>query len=769
MRKRMTTAFLMLLLGACSGPMEGTGEAAQAQSEAMDPVQTQGSRGPYEAEIDRLIGAMTLEEKVGQLTQLTGFWDVTGPAPTDDQGARKYELIEAGMIGSMLNVVGVEDVRTIQKYAVENSRHGIPVLFGYDVIHGHKTIFPLPLAEAASWDLEMIQRGAEVAAAEAAAQGLNWTFAPMVDISRDARWGRVMEGAGEDPFLGSKIAVARVRGFQGEDLGADHTIAATLKHFAGYGFAEAGKDYNAAEVGTVTLYNVIFPPFKAGLEEANGRTVMNAFNTVNGVPATGDSFLQREVLKDAWGFDGFIISDWASAREMIDHGFAADPEDAARLAMNAGSDMDMEGYVYLDHLADLVESGAVDLAKVDDAVRRVLRVKFELGLFEDPYRYLDEAREAATLMAPEHLEAARMMAERSIVLLKNQSDLLPLAEGDRIALIGPLAADKDSPLGNWRAQGEFNSGVSVVEGFEAAGIDFTHSEGVALELGQASFATEVQVNMTDGSGIPDAVAAAREADKVVLVLGEDALQSGEGRSRADINLPGLQQELMEAVVAANPNTILVLMSGRPLTISWADENIPGILQAWHLGHESGHALTNVLTGAYNPSGKLPMTFPRSVGQVPIYYNFLNTGRPGPRTEVFWQHYTDESNTPLYPFGHGLSYTEFSYTDLQVETYSEGATVSVRVENTGELPGEEVVQLYIRDHTASVSRPVRELKGFEKIMLQPQDSQLVTFELDETLLGFYNTKGQYVVEPGRFSVFVGGSSATALSEEFTLTF
>lgn len=764
MRKLMIALLGSVSLLACSGPTEDQGAAPlQPNDEASEQSMT----SPYEAQIDELIAAMTLEEKVGQLTQLTGFWDVTGPAPTDEQGSRKYELVEDGVIGSMLNVIGVEDVRTIQQYAVENSRHGIPVIFGYDVIHGHKTIFPLPLAEAASWDLEMIQRGAEVAAAEAAAQGINWTFAPMVDISREARWGRVMEGAGEDPFLGSRIAVARVRGFQGEDLKADDTIVATLKHFAGYGFAESGKDYNAAEVGTVTLFNTILPPFKAALEEADARTVMNAFNTVNGVPATGDRYLQRDVLKGEWGFDGFVISDWASAREMIDHGFAADPKDAARLALNAGSDMDMEGYVYLDHLTDLVDEGAVQLADIDDAVRRVLRVKFELGLFEDPYRYLDEEREASTLMAPEHLEAARLMAERSVVLLKNNNNILPLSEGESIALIGPLAGDKDTPLGNWRAQGELNSAVSVVEGFEAAGLNFAHEQGVVLEIGQANFATEVQVNMTDRTGFEEAVAAARSADKVVLVLGEDALQSGEGRSRADLSLPGLQQELLEAVHAANPNTVLVLMSGRPLTVTWADENVPAIVQAWHLGHESGHALTNVLTGAYNPSGKLPMTFPRSVGQVPIYYNHLNTGRPGPRPEVFWQHYIDESNLPLYPFGHGLSYTEFTYTGLSVEPKVGGATVTVQVQNTGEVAGEEVVQLYIRDHAASVARPVRELKGFEKLMLEPGEARAVSFELTEAELGFYNTQGTYVVEPGTFSVFVGGSSAADMTEQFDL--
>ncbi len=715
-----------------------------------------------DAKVDALVEQMTIEEKVGQLTQFNGFWDVTGPAPTGEDQQRKFEVVEAGLIGSMLNVIGTEDVKAIQDYAVNNSRLGIPVLFGYDVIHGHETIFPLPLAEAASWDLEMMEETARVAAVEAAAQGINWTFAPMVDVSRDARWGRVMEGAGEDPFLGSRIAVARVNGFQGDDLSAPDTIAATLKHLAGYGFAESGKDYNAAEVGTVTLFNTILPPFKAGIEEANARTVMNAFNTVNGIPATADSFLQRDILKGEWAFDGFVISDWGSAREMIDHGFAADEEDAARLAMTGGSDMDMESYVYLEHLANLVEAGDVSIDHVDDAVRRVLRVKFELGLFDDPYRYIDTEREASSLFTDEHRQIALNMAERSIVLLKNEGNLLPLKTDQSIAVIGALAADKDSPIGNWRAQGDGHSAVSLVEGFEAVGLNFTYSEGVAVEIGDAGFPNEVQVNVTDRSGIPGAVEAAKAADIVVLVVGEDALQSGEGRSRAFLGLPGLQQELAEAVVEANPTTVMVVMSGRPLVLTWADENVPAIVQAWHLGHESGHALTNVLLGAYNPSGKLPVTFPRSVGQMPIYYNHLNTGRPGPRTEVFWSHYTDESNAPLYPFGHGLSYTSFEYSRLRVRQKGDHVDVTVTVRNAGSVTGEEVVQLYLRDRVASVSRPVRELKGFEKISLDPGERQRITFTLSPSELGFYNPRGTFVVESGDFDVFVGGSSATELT-------
>lgn len=717
--------------------------------------------------IEQIIGEMTLEEKIGQLTQYNGSWDVTGPASDAGDDQRKAEDVNSGLVGSMLNVIGVENIRSIQEKAVRNSRFDIPMIFAYDVIHGHKTMFPIPLAEAASWDLEMIEESARLAAVEASAQGLNWTFAPMVDISRDARWGRVMEGAGEDPFLGARIAVARVNGFQGDALDAADTIAACIKHFAAYGFAEAGKDYNAAEVGTTTLYNVIFPPFKAAIDEANVLTAMNAFNTVNGIPATGDRFMQRDILKGEWGFDGLIVSDWGSAVEMIDHGFAANREEAAFLAMRAGSDMDMESYVYRDHLQGLVESGRIDEALIDDAVRRVLRVKFELGLFEDPFRYLDEERESTLLLSPKHRDASRRMAERSVVLLKNEGGLLPLKAGESIALIGALAEDKDSPLGNWRAQAEEGSAVSVVEGFREADLEFTFAKGAALEVGNADFATEVEVNVTDRSGFDEAVSVAREADKVVIVLGEDALMSGEGRSRARIDLPGVQQELLEAVHAANPNVILVVMSGRPLVLTWADENVPSIVQAWHLGQESGHALTNVLTGEVNPSGKLPMTFPRALGQVPIYYNHLPTGRPGPRDVVFWQHYIDEMNAPLYPFGHGLSYTEFEYSDLRVERRGEDFEVSVRVRNAGEVAGEEVAQLYLRDLFAGISRPVRELKGFEKIALAPGEVKRVMFRLTGQELGYYDPSGAFVVEPGDFEVYVGGSSAADLAASFTL--
>lgn len=722
----------------------------------------------FEDRISALIDAMTLREKVGQLTQFNGSWNLTGPEASEKRTREKNDLLQSGLIGSVLNAVGVEDVRALQKCAVENSRLGIPMLFGYDVIHGQQTMFPVPLAEAASWDLDHIELSARITAVEAAAQGVNWTFAPMVDVSRDPRWGRVMEGSGEDPFLGSAIAIARVNGLQGDDLTADDTVAATLKHFAAYGFAESGKDYNTAEISSVTLHNVVLPPFRAALEAANPRSVMNAFNTVNGVPATADGKLQRDLLKGKWGFDGVVISDWGSMIELINHGVAEAPKDAARLSILAGSDIDMESCAYIDHLEDLVQSRAVSEALVDDAVRRLLRLKFELGLFDDPYRYLDAEREKSRLMTDAHFEASLDVARRSIVLLKNDDRMLPLKPSERIALIGPLANDKDAPLGNWRAHAEPHSATSVVEGCHELGVDYAFAEGVKLQIGDAQFTEPVQINHDDRSGFEEAIAAAREADKVVIVLGETARQSGEGRSRTDLGFPGLQQELLEAVQAVNPNVILVVMSGRPLVLSWSDAHLPCIVQAWHLGQRAGRAIADVLTGAFNPSGKLPMSFPRTEAQIPIYYNHLNTGRPGPRDDVVWSHYNDEQNTPLFPFGHGLSFTDFAFSDLKTEVSRFGVKVSVTVTNTGSLPGDEVVQLYIRDRVAKISRPVRELKGFQKLFLASKDSDIAQFTLTGKELGYYDPDGEFVLEPGIFDLFVGGSSAANLSTAFTIT-
>ena len=724
-----------------------------------------------EQKVTRLLNQMTLEEKIGQMNQYNGFWDLTGPAPSNGDAAKKYEHLRKGYVGSMLNLRGVENVRKIQKIAVEETRLGIPLIIGFDVIHGYETLSPIPLAESASWDLEAIKKSAEVAAEEAAAAGINWTFAPMVDISRDARWGRVMEGAGEDPYLGSKIAFARVQGFQGSDLSHHSTLAACAKHFAAYGFAESGREYNTADIGTSTLNNSVFPPFQATVD-AGVRTFMNSFNELNGIPATGNTYLQRDILKGKWEFDGFVVSDWGSIEEMIPHGYAKDNKHAAQMAVNAGSDMDMESYLYVNELADLVREGTVKEAYIDDAAKRILRVKFELGLFDDPYKYCDAQREKEVIGQQAFHEASLDMAKKSIVLLKNETQLLPLKkQGQKIALIGALASDKTSPLGSWRIAAKDNSAVSVVEGMQAyTGNQLTYAKGTDVSLGKTKFTEEVKINTTDKSEFTQAIAVAKKADVVVMVLGEIGYQSGEGRSRTELGLPGVQQELLEAVYNVNKNIVLVLNNGRPLVLNWHQEHLPAIVEAWQLGTQSGNAIAQVLYGDYNPSGKLPMSFPRAVGQIPIYYNHKNTGRPimpTPST-VFWSHYQDVENTPLYPFGFGLSYTTFEYSDLQAQVVSTNeVNVSVTLRNTGTFTGKEVVQLYLKDHYASVTRPVRELKGFELVSLEPNEHKKISFKLTEKELGFYNNAGDFVLEPGDFSIFVGGDSTTNLQSKITL--
>jgi len=721
-----------------------------------------------EAKIDSLLSKMTLEEKIGQMNQYNGFWDVTGPAPNSNDAKNKYNHLKNGLVGSMLNVRGVDNVRKVQKLAVEESRLGIPLIIGFDVIHGYETQSPIPLAEAASWDLEAIKKSAQMAAKEASAAGINWTFAPMVDISRDARWGRVMEGAGEDPYLASKIAEARVLGFQGKNLSANNTIAACAKHFAAYGFAESGRDYNTVDVGTSTLFNTILPPFYAACR-AGVRTFMNSFSELNGIPATGDKFLQREILKKKWNFNGFVVSDWGSIVELIEHSFAEDKKHAAQLTINAGSDMDMESYIYVNELKSLVNEGKVKENLINDAARRILRIKFELGLFDDPYKYCNNEREKKIIGSKEIHDAALDMAKKSIVLLKNDKNLLPFKKtGQRIALIGALAADKNSPLGSWRLAAKDNSAVSVLEGMKMyKGNRLMYEKGADVSIGETNFVNEVKINTTDKSRFKYAVKIARSADIVVMVLGEVGFQSGEGRSSANLGLPGVQQELLETVYRANKNIILVLNNGRPLAIPWADKHIPAIVEAWQLGSQAGHAIAQVLYGDYNPSGKLPMSFPCSVGQVPIYYNHKNTGRPGPKDIVFWSHYQDEKNTPLYPFGHGLSYTTFNYKNLQIKTEKQSVHISVEVTNTGKRKGKEVVQLYIRDLVASITRPVKELKGFELIELDPNQTTEVNFKLTIDNLGFFNNSGEFVFEPGKFKAFVGGSSITRLGSTFEL--
>ena len=736
-----------------------------------------------ESRIDELLGRMTIDEKIGQLNQYNASFDVTGPTPEGENDRARHERLTSGGVGSMLNVTGAEATRAAQRLAVENSRLGIPLIFGYDVIHGYQTMFPVPLGETASWDLEAIETSARIAAIEAAAAGLHWTFAPMVDIARDSRWGRIMEGAGEDPYLGARVAVARVRGFQGDSLAAIDTVAACAKHFAGYGLAEAGRDYNIVDISEQTLRNVVLPPFKAAVD-AGVATLMNAFNEIGGTPATASSHLQRTILKGEWDFQGFVVSDWGSIDELVPHGVAVDAKAAARLAIAAGSDMDMESDAYAEHLAALVDSGEIDSALIDDAVRRVLRIKFQLGLFDDPYRYSDPEREKRMVMAPAHLAAARDVAGKSIVLLANtdvprgggvSAPLLPLsATSGILAVIGPLAADKDTPLGSWRARAITDSAISLLEGIEAAvgpGVTVRYARGAALAVGERGFTNELEINDEDRSGFPEAVAAARGADAVVMALGEDAFQSGEGRSQVDVGLKGVQNDLLRAVLAVNPNVVVVLMNGRPLAVSHLAENVPALVEAWHLGSQAGHAIADVLFGATNPSGKLPVSFPRHVGQEPLYYNHKNTGRPGPIDMVFWSHYTDAPNTPLFPFGHGLSYTTFGYSEIRLsasEMPADGKlNVAVTVTNTGDRAGAEVVQLYVRDLVGSTTRPVKELKGFEKIELEPGASRAVTFTLSAADLAFYTARGSWEAEPGDFEVFVGGNSLDVESARFTL--
>ena len=736
------------------------------------PLASNSSNQTIDQKVDSLLNLMTLEEKIGQLNQYNGFWDVTGPDPKEGAAATKYEHLKKGFVGSMLNVKGVKDVRKIQKIAVEETRLGIQLLFGFDVIHGYKTISPIPLAEAASWDLDAIKNSAAIAAEEAAAVGINWTFAPMVDISRDARWGRIMEGAGEDPFLGSKIAFARVKGFQGEDFSSSKTIMACAKHFAGYGYAEAGRDYNTVDFSEFELQNNILPPFKACVD-AGVKSFMNSFNIVNGIPATGNAYLQRNILKKEWGFKGFVVSDWGSITEMIAHGYAKDGKQAAEFAINAGSDMDMESYLYVEHLANLVKEGKVNESTINEATKRILKVKFEMGLFKNPYKYCNEEIEKNTVGKNEFQEGVLDMAKKSIVLLKNDNNILPLKKsGQKIALIGALASDKTSPLGNWRLAADENTAVSVLEGLQKySGNQINYKKGADVAIGTTQFVKETKINTTDKSGFAEAIEAAKNADVVVMVLGEHGLQSGEGRSRSDIGLPGVQQELLEEIYNVNKNIVLVLNNGRPLAIPWAAKNIPAIVEAWQLGTQSGNAIAAVLYGDYNPSGKLPVTFPRSVGQLPLYYNHMSTGRPSTNDpeSVFWSHYIDEKTSPQFPFGYGLSYSKFEYSNLKLsaDSFSKNGTItaSIQVKNNSTVAGKEVVQMYIRDLFGSLTRPVKELKDFKMIELNPNETKTVEFIINEKTIEFFTANKIWEAEKGDFKLFIGGNSEDVLEKGF----
>ncbi|WP_043482482.1 glycoside hydrolase family 3 N-terminal domain-containing protein [Janthinobacterium sp. HH01] len=705
-----------------------------------------------DAQIERKVAAlmkqMTVAEKVGQLHQISGRL-FTGPTSSDY--AAKLADIRLGKVGSMLNIKGVADTREIQALALQ-SRLRIPLLFGQDVIHGYHTVFPVPLGESASWDMEAIEQSAHIAAREAAAAGIHWTFAPMVDIARDPRWGRVMEGAGEDTFLGSAIARARVHGFQGKQLGATDSVMATAKHFAAYGAAVAGRDYNAVDMSNQQLFEVYLPPFKAALD-AGAATFMNSFNTLNGIPATGNVFLQRDILKGSWNFKGFVVSDWGSVREMVPHGYAVDLADASVKAINAGSDMDMESYAHIKHLEDAVKSGKVKMKTLDDAVYRILYKKFELGLFDDPYRYSVAAREKAVMADPSHRAAALDVAQKSLVLLKNAAGTLPLSRAaQKIAVIGPLADAKRDLEGGWVVEGDRAPVVSILEGIRS------HA-GKA----EVSYAQACDNRCTGTEGFADAVAAATRADVVVLVVGETWDLSGEAKSRTDITLPGHQEQLFAALKATGKPVVVVMLAGRPLVFNTIADQADAIVYAWFPGSEGGNAVANVLFGDYNPSGKLPITFPRSVGQIPLSYAQYSTGRPvtDEKNVVYKSAYIDSVNTPRYAFGHGLSYTDFKYSGLTISSKemapSQQVTLSFDLANTGKAEGTEIVQLYLRDLVASVVRPVKELKGFQKIHLLPGEQRRVSFTIDRELLSFFNSQLVWGAEAGDFKLMVGSAS------------
>lgn len=724
--------------------------------------------------VEELLSKMSLDEKIGQLNQYTNSWEMTGPVPEANDAQYKYMMIKEGMVGSMLNVTGKEATLKAQEMAVNNSRLGIPLLFGYDVVHGYKTMFPIPLATAASWNPDAVTLGNKIAAKEASAAGIHLAFAPMIDIARDARWGRVMESPGEDPYLGAAMAVAQVKGFQGEDLNDNNTIASCAKHFAAYGFVEAGRDYNQVEITEHTLQNIVLPPFKAAVE-AGVSTVMNSFSVIGGIPATSNSHLLRDILKNEWGFDGFVISDWNSIGEICNHGVASSKKEAAELALNAGTDMDMQGDCYIFHLKELVEEGKVKETDIDDAVKRILKVKYRLGLFNDPYKYCKQD-EAQVFLSKEHLEAARDIARKSIVLLKNENQILPLEkEGQSIGVIGALANDKDTPLGSWRAKAIPGSAVSLLEGITNMTIEKSlvrYEKGPDFIINESSFLKELRFNETDLLGINRAVKLAEQVDVVVMALGENCFQTGEGRSQTQIKLKGVQQQLFDAVYTVNKNIVVVLMNGRPLAIEELANNAAAILETWYLGSESGNAIADVLFGDYNPSGKLPISFPRNVGQCPIYYNHFSTGRPTDfDNNVFWSHYTDQSSEPLFPFGYGLSYTTFVYSDLKLSkkviSEEESLKVSVMLENTEKYKGTETVQLYIRDLFGSISRPVKELKGFQQVSLEPGEIKEINFTISKEELKYYTAKGVWDVEPGDFKLWIGTNSQEGLEADFLL--
>lgn len=729
-------------------------------------------------EVEALLKKMTIDEKIGQLNLLTpGGGVATGEVVSKNVEAK----IKAGNVGGLFGVASPEKMKIAQDIAVKQTRLQIPLLFGSDIIHGYKTTFPIPLGLSSSWDMDLIKSTAQIAAKEATADGINWNFSPMVDIARDPRWGRIAEGAGEDAYLGSAIARAMVTGYQGDNLTDTNTMLACVKHFALYGAIEGGRDYNSVDMSRVKMFNQYLPPYKAAID-AGAASVMTSFNDVDGVPATGNKWLLTDLLRDRWGFEGFVVSDYTSLNEMIAHGLG-DLQAVSALSLKAGLDMDMVGEGFLSTLKKSLSEGKVTEAEITNACRRILEAKYKLGLFDNPYRYIDDSRPAKDILTKENREVARQAATHSFVLLKNENNVLPLKKATKIALVGPLADSRNNMLGTWAPTGDVKNAITILEGFKnvAPNATITYAKGSNI-LNDAEMAKKINVfgprveisKESSEALLNEAIAAAEKSDVVVAVVGEATEMSGEAASRTDITIPNTQKRLIKALVETGKPVVLVLMSGRPLAIP-EEFNLPvSILQVWHPGVEAGNAVADVVFGNYNPSGKLTATWPRSVGQIPVYHSMKNTGRPAPASEEFQKfksNYLDEKNSPLFPFGYGLSYTSFEYADLKINkdkiSQGEAVEVSVTLKNTGNFDGEEVVQLYLHDVVRSITPPNRELKGFKKVFLKKNESKEVTITLQPEDLKFYNSNLEFVAEPGTFEVFVGGDSNASLKKEFIL--
>ena len=728
--------------------------------------------------ISDLMGMMTVEEKIGQLNLVTGGEAVTGSVVSTGVEAK----IKAGEIGGIFSMSSPARIRAAQELAVKHSRLGIPIIFGMDVIHGYKTMFPVPLGLAATWDMDLIRESARIAAVEASADGLNWTFSPMVDISRDPRWGRISEGSGEDTYLSSRIAAEMVKGYQGDDLAANNTLMACVKHFALYGAAEAGRDYHTTDMSLHRMYNEYFPPYKAALDAGAG-TVMTSFNDINGVPATANRWLMTDVLREQWGFKGMVVTDYTAINELVEHGLG-DLQTVSALALKAGVHMDMVGEGYLTTLKKSLEEGKVTQVDIDEACRLVLETKYKLGLFDDPFRYCDEERAKTDILTTAHLAKAREIAGKSFVLLKNENNTLPLKKEGTLALIGPLANTGSNMPGTWSVSADLENTPSLLEGMQDAlgdKVNIVQHLGANL-LSDAAYQERATMfgrtiprdDRPEAEIIAEALQVAESADVIVAALGESSEMSGESSSRTDLDIPDTQKRLLEALLKTGKPVVLVLFAGRPLTLTWEHEHVPAILNVWFGGTETGKAVADVLFGDVNPSGKLPATFPQNVGQIPLYYSSKNTGRPladGAWFEKFRSNYLDVTNEPLYPFGYGLSYTTYTYSNIQLDKTNmkadEKITATVTVTNSGNYDGEEVVQLYIRDLVGSVTRPVKELKGFQKISLKKGESQNVFFEIGVEDLKFYNDALEFVAEPGDFKLFIGTNSSDVKEADFSL--